>query len=49
MDDDDANVLPLGDGKIEFNEVYFHYVPEKQILNGISFTVEPGQTFALVS
>ena len=49
VDDDDADVLPLGNGKIEFNEVFFHYVPEKQILNGISFTIEPGQTFALVN
>ena len=49
VDKDDADVLPLGDGKVEFNDVHFHYAPERQILNGISFTVEPGQTFALVS
>ena len=49
VDDDDAGVLPLGDGKIEFDKVFFHYTSDKPILHGISFTVEPGQTFALVS
>lgn len=48
VDDDDADVLPLGLGKVEFQDVYFHYAVERQILNGISFTVEPGQKIALV-
>ena len=35
-------------GKVEFNNVYFHYTPEKPILKNVSFTLEPGQTLALV-
>ena len=42
--------LPIAvtEGKIEFKNVYFHYHPEKPILKDISFTVESGQTLALV-
>ncbi|WP_300562649.1 ABC transporter ATP-binding protein [Companilactobacillus sp.] len=35
-------------GKIEFKHVTFAYVPGQPILKDISFTVEPGQTVALV-
>ena len=35
-------------GRIEFRDVYFHYLPEKPILKSISFVVEPGETVALV-
>ena len=36
-------------GRIEFRDVRFTYPERKgQVLNGISFTVEPGQTVALV-
>ncbi|WP_125762045.1 ABC transporter ATP-binding protein [Companilactobacillus hulinensis] len=35
-------------GKIEFRHVTFAYVPGEPILRDISFTVEPGQTVALV-
>ncbi|XP_071102435.1 ATP-binding cassette sub-family B member 6-like [Haliotis cracherodii] len=40
--------LVLKEGQIEFRDVSFHYDPAKQILKNISFTVPPGQTFALV-
>ncbi len=35
-------------GAVEFEDVYFHYDPDRVILKGISFTVEPGQTVAIV-
>jgi ATP-binding cassette subfamily B multidrug efflux pump len=35
-------------GKIEFKEVYFSYVKDEDVLNGLSFTVEAGQTVAIV-
>jgi len=35
-------------GHIEFNNVQFSYVESQPIIKGISFTVEPGQTIALV-
>lgn len=35
-------------GKIEFRHVTFGYDPEKPVLKDISFTVEPGETVALV-
>src|SRR5699024_4894306 len=35
-------------GKIEFSNVWFAYNEEKWVLKDISFTLEPGQTLALV-
>jgi len=35
-------------GRIEFRNVDFHYVPGRPVLENVSFTVEPGQTIALV-
>ena len=46
-----ARPLPLIEGTVEFDRVYFRYdtTPEDQwILNEISFRAEPGQTIALV-
>ncbi|XP_035228814.1 ATP-binding cassette sub-family B member 6, mitochondrial-like isoform X2 [Stegodyphus dumicola] len=40
--------LKVGDGCIEFKNVHFSYVPERQILKNISFVVPPGHTVALV-
>ncbi len=44
------NALPLvaTRGKIEFRNVNFHYVPERQILKDVSFVANPGETVALV-
>lgn len=38
------------EGRIEFGKVHFAYPtrPTQQILKGVSFTVEPGQSIALV-
>jgi len=35
-------------GRIEFEHVSFHYVPDTPILEDVSFTIEPGQLAALV-
>jgi ATP-binding cassette subfamily B multidrug efflux pump len=35
-------------GKVEFDGVFFSYAAEKQILKGISFSVEPGRSVAIV-
>ncbi|GAA0873449.1 ABC transporter ATP-binding protein [Gangjinia marincola] len=35
-------------GRIEFNKVRFSYVQDEEVLKGISFTAEAGQTIAIV-
>jgi len=35
-------------GDVRFNDVYFGYVPEKEVLHGISLFAKPGQKIALV-
>lgn len=35
-------------GKVEFKDVHFSYTPEREILKGISFTLEPGKVTAIV-
>ncbi|MDP4971462.1 MAG: ABC transporter ATP-binding protein/permease [Flavobacteriaceae bacterium] len=35
-------------GKIVFDQVVFGYKPEQDVLHGISFTAEPGETIAIV-
>ncbi|WP_298528145.1 ABC transporter ATP-binding protein [uncultured Christiangramia sp.] len=36
------------DGEIEFKDVRFSYIPEEEVVKGISFKVEPGETVAIV-
>ncbi|KAK4322985.1 hypothetical protein Pmani_006291 [Petrolisthes manimaculis] len=48
LDKEDAQSLVVPQGKIEFKDVNFHYAPERPILKNVSFTVEPGQTLAIV-
>ncbi|KAK6165564.1 hypothetical protein SNE40_022470 [Patella caerulea] len=43
-----AKDLVIKGGKIEFDRVNFRYDPRKSVLKDISFTVNPGQTLALV-
>ncbi|MBL0742713.1 ABC transporter ATP-binding protein [Chryseolinea lacunae] len=38
----------IGKGRIEFNDVHFQYTPEREILKGITFALEPGKITALV-
>jgi len=44
----DAKVLPPINGRVEFQSVNFEYKPGRPVLADISFTVEPGQSVALV-
>lgn len=43
-----AYELPRIEGRVEFRDVHFGYEPGRKVFNGVSFTVEPGQTIALV-
>lgn len=47
-DDASAVALPDPKGDVVFEDVVFGYVPEKKILDGVSFHATPGQTIALV-
>jgi ATP-binding cassette, subfamily B, bacterial MsbA len=44
----DAKPLKLERGEIEFRNVSFAYEPENPVLKGVSLTVPPGRTVALV-
>ena len=44
----DAKVLPAIRGRVEFQQVSFHYEPGRPVLSEISFVAEPGQSIALV-
>ncbi|MBM3612657.1 MAG: ABC transporter ATP-binding protein/permease, partial [Alphaproteobacteria bacterium] len=43
-----ASALRVSAGAIAFDAVRFSYEPAREILHGISFAVEPGQTVAIV-
>jgi len=47
---DDPDALTIADirGEVEFENVVFGYTPDKEILHGISFKAEPGETIAIV-
>ncbi|ODS00783.1 hypothetical protein AUC68_14540 [Methyloceanibacter methanicus] len=45
---DDAKPLELTEGEIAFRDVTFAYDPENPVLTGVSLTVPPGKTVALV-
>lgn len=54
MDNDDY-IKTQGDfaparlkGKVEFDKVFFAYVDDRYVLKDISFTIQPGQTVAIV-
>jgi ATP-binding cassette, subfamily B, heavy metal transporter len=47
-DKEDAYALKVNGGNIEFENVCFHYSPNRQILKNISFTVSSGTTTAIV-
>lgn len=36
------------EGKIEFENVYFEYLKDHSVLNGINFSIEPGKSLAVV-
>ncbi len=43
-----AQALPRIEGKVELDDIHFHYRDDQEVIQGISFTVEPGQTIPLV-
>jgi len=43
-----AKPLAVTAGHVRFEDVFFHYDPEREILKGISFEVPPGKTLAIV-
>lgn len=44
----DAIEMPPIRGEVVFENVNFHYEPDKPVLKDVSFVVEPGETIALV-
>ncbi len=44
----DAKPLAAGPGALSFSDVRFGYRPDRVILKGVSFTVPPGKTLAIV-
>ncbi|PWA86326.1 ABC transporter of the mitochondrion 3 [Artemisia annua] len=47
-DEEDAKLLKLSGGSIEFENVHFSYLTERKILDGISFVVPSGKSVAIV-
>lgn len=47
-DAEDATEMPAIKGKVEFKNVRFSYEEGKEILHNVSFTVNPGESIALV-
>ncbi|MGO4704447.1 ABC transporter ATP-binding protein/permease [Microvirga sp. 2MCAF38] len=43
-----AKALEIGQANVRFEDVHFSYVPEREILKGISFDVPAGHTVAIV-
>mgnify|MGYP000616258893 CR=1 FL=1 len=48
QDRPDAAALVVEQGAIEFRDVHFSYIPDREILKGVSFTVAPQQKVAIV-
>jgi ATP-binding cassette, subfamily B, heavy metal transporter len=48
VDKQGAPALAVSGGALAFENVLFGYDPERQILNGVSFTIPPGGTLAVV-
>ncbi len=48
IDDSGTKLLSHTNGLINFNNVRFSYIDGEEIIKGISFTVQPGETVAIV-
>ncbi|KAL3625841.1 ABC transporter B member 25 [Castilleja foliolosa] len=48
VDLNDAKPLQLNGGSVEFEDVHFSYLPERKILDGMSFVVPAGKSVAIV-
>lgn len=47
-DEPDAIELKDADGRVNIEDVYFSYVPDKKLIEGFNLNVEPGQRVAIV-
>lgn len=47
-DSDDAVSLEEADGRVDIEDVYFSYVPDKKLIEDFNLKVEPGQRVAIV-
>ena len=47
-DEPDAIELKEADGRVNIEDVYFSYVPDKKLIEGFNLNVEPGQRVAIV-
>ncbi len=48
LEREDATVLPPIDGRVELDEVSFAYIDGVTVLDHVTLTIEPGETFAFV-
>jgi len=48
QDAPDATALKVERGEVEFDQVFFNYNGERQVLDGLSLTVRPGEKIGLV-
>ncbi len=48
IDKSNAQTLRVPDGRVEFDDVSFGYDPARPILHGVSMSVAPGKTLAIV-
>ena len=48
VDSPGAKPLVVREGNVRFEDVHFSYVPEREILRGVSFEVPAGRTIAIV-
>ena len=48
--ENDTGTMPVSNfkGKVEFTDVHFSYIKGEEVIKGISFSVEPGETVAIV-
>lgn len=47
-DEPDAIELKEADGRVNIEDVYFSYVPDRKLIEGFNLNVEPGQRVAIV-
>ena len=48
IQDNTTEKLQIHDGRIEFNQVDFHYVADKPIFQKLDFQIKPGEKVAIV-